>query len=192
MKVLKKLICIMLFIIMLMPQAVPVIAEEEVAEAEEMKYAESISALISLGFIKNAIEDIDENDDTFIRHEGYELYLIVPAKESYMVTVHACELMESEYEMYVQDTEELYWDSVGNPIVVRCNYSDLFGNCSITVETGVFPYPDGDQPAIRVRIGKAEGRNWWSLLYPEQAGMTDDVIYYSAVVDWLLRLFGLE
>ena len=63
---------------------------------------------------------------------------------------------------------------------------------SITVETGVFPYPDGDQPAIRVRIGKAEGRNWWSLLYPEQAGMTDDVIYYSAVVDWLLRLFGLE
>ena len=73
---------------------------------------------------------------------------------------------------------------------------------NITVETGVFPYPEseytgqhfpaGDYAAIRIRIGRAEGRNWWGMLYPEEAGLDGDVIYYSAIVDWLLAVFGLE
>ena len=63
---------------------------------------------------------------------------------------------------------------------------------NIRVETGVFPCSAGDFPVVRVRIGRAEGRNWWGLLYPEQAGCGEDVIYYSAVVDWLLSIFGIE
>jgi len=73
---------------------------------------------------------------------------------------------------------------------------------NITVETGVFPYseseyagqhfPAGDYAAIRIRIGRAEGRNWWGMLYPEEAGLDGDVIYYSAIVDWLLAVLGLE
>lgn len=73
---------------------------------------------------------------------------------------------------------------------------------SITVEQGVFPcpsaekdgreYPAGDYNVMRIRIGRAEGRNWWGMLYPDQAGLGDDVVYYSAIVDWLLGIFGLE
>ena len=73
---------------------------------------------------------------------------------------------------------------------------------NITVEQGVFPYPvsvadgveypAGEYEAIRVRIGKGEGRNWWGMLYPEEAGYEEDTIYYSALVDWLLSLFGIE
>lgn len=73
---------------------------------------------------------------------------------------------------------------------------------NIRVECGVFPYPAsecagrtypaGDYAAIRIRIGSAEGRNWWGMLYPEEAGYAEDTIYYSAIVDWLLGLFGLE
>ncbi|MBQ4089170.1 MAG: stage II sporulation protein R [Clostridia bacterium] len=69
---------------------------------------------------------------------------------------------------------------------------------NITVERGVFPYPAsdeypaGDYEAIRVRIGRAEGRNWWGMLYPDEAGYTEDAVYYSAIVDWLLSLFGIE
>lgn len=73
---------------------------------------------------------------------------------------------------------------------------------NITAETGVFPYPEseyagqqfpaGDYAAIRIRIGRAEGCNWWGMLYPEQAGLDGDIIYYSAIVDWLLSVFGLE
>lgn len=73
---------------------------------------------------------------------------------------------------------------------------------NITVEKGTFPYPAsecagnqypaGEYEAIRVRIGRAEGRNWWGMLYPDEAGYTEDTIYYSAIVDWLLSLFGIE
>ena len=69
---------------------------------------------------------------------------------------------------------------------------------NITVERGVFPYPASDEypageyEAIRVRIGRAEGRNWWGMLYPDEAGYTEDAVYYSAIVDWLLSLFGIE
>ena len=56
---------------------------------------------------------------------------------------------------------------------------------NITVDTGI-------NDLVRVRIGRAEGRNWWGLLYPEEAGLDGDVIYYSAIVDWLLAFFGLE
>ena len=56
---------------------------------------------------------------------------------------------------------------------------------NITVDYGL-------NDRVRVRIGKAEGRNWWGLLYPEEAGMDGEVIYYSVIVDWLLALFGLE
>ena len=55
---------------------------------------------------------------------------------------------------------------------------------NITVDTGI-------NDLVRVRIGRAEGRNWWGLLYPEEAGLDGDVIYYSAIVDWLLAFFGL-
>ena len=56
---------------------------------------------------------------------------------------------------------------------------------NITVDLGI-------NDLVRVRIGRAEGRNWWGLLYPEEAGLDGDVIYYSAIVDWLLVFFGLE
>lgn len=73
---------------------------------------------------------------------------------------------------------------------------------NIRVEAGVFPYPAseyegreypaGDYEAVRVYIGRAEGRNWWGMLYPEEAGHEEGTIYYSAIVDWLLQLFGIE
>ena len=53
-------------------------------------------------------------------------------------------------------------------------------------------YPAGDYPAIRIRIGGGEGRNWWSMLNDALRGREDeDVIYHSAIVDWLMRIFGL-
>lgn len=72
----------------------------------------------------------------------------------------------------------------------------------IRVERGIFPYPPsesagrqypaGDYDALRIYIGGAEGRNWWSMLYPEQSGLNDEnIIYYSAIVDWFLSIFGV-
>lgn len=71
---------------------------------------------------------------------------------------------------------------------------------NIKAERGIFPYPEtvsggrtypyGDYDALRIYIGAAAGRNWWGMLYPEHSGLDEDVIYYSAIVNWLMRLLG--
>ncbi len=72
----------------------------------------------------------------------------------------------------------------------------------IRVEKGTFHYaesrsagnhyPAGCYEALRIYIGSAEGRNWWGMLYTEFSGIGDEnVIYYSAIVDWFFRLFGM-
>lgn len=71
---------------------------------------------------------------------------------------------------------------------------------NIRAEAGVFRFPDqeldgvivpgGEYAALRVRIGKAEGRNWWSLLNPSPAACdTEDAACYSALIEWLLSLW---
>lgn len=73
----------------------------------------------------------------------------------------------------------------------------------ITLETGVFPYPDhalgggsfpaGLYAAIRIRIGGGEGRNWWGVLNAGVKGEDiGDTEYYSSIINWLMRLFGAD
>lgn len=82
--------------------------------------------------------------------------------------------------------------------------ADKEGNTAeIHVETGVFAFPDreydgvlvpaGDYRALRVTIGSGAGHNWWCVLYPTLCvpdAATEDVTYYSAVVEWLMGVFG--
>ena len=77
------------------------------------------------------LEDVDEDSDTFVRHAGYELYLIVPAKESVEVSVKDLLMFQSEQDYYFETGEELYWDTVGNPIVLLCNQSDILPNIEV-------------------------------------------------------------
>ena len=72
-------------------------------------------------------------------------------------------------------------------------------------ETGVYPFPDrvygdtlvpaGDYRALRVVIGVGQGHNWWCVLYPSLCvpgdwEMGEPVVFHSAILDWLRRLFG--
>lgn len=82
--------------------------------------------------------------------------------------------------------------------------ADWEGNAAqIHVETGVFAFPDreydgalvpaGDYRALRVVIGSGEGHNWWCVLYPTLCvpdPVTEDITYYSAIVEWLMDVFG--
>ena len=78
--------------------------------------------------------------------------------------------------------------------------SHMHADVQIHVQRGVFPYPEsitdgriypaGEYDAIKIYIGNGEGRNWWGMLYPEYYCTDEDVIYYSAIVDWFMRLFA--
>lgn len=53
--------------------------------------------------------------------------------------------------------------------------------------------PAGDYRAIRITIGKGEGRNWWCMVYPsmclpEDADVDAPVEFYSSVCRWFMRL----
>ena len=79
----------------------------------------------------------------------------------------------------------------------------------VTVETGVFAFPDrvygelfvpaGDYRALRVTLGEGEGHNWWCVLYPSlcvldetayYAGEVPPIEFYSSVGRFLSDLFG--
>ncbi|MBR5502597.1 MAG: hypothetical protein IKV55_06155 [Oscillospiraceae bacterium] len=77
------------------------------------------------------LEDMDEYSDTFVQGAGYELYLIVPAAENTEVSVKTLLLYEDGVDYYFETGEELYWDTVGNPIVVLCNESDILPNIEV-------------------------------------------------------------
>lgn len=82
--------------------------------------------------------------------------------------------------------------------------ADAEGNpAKIHVETGVFAFPErtyagaqvpaGEYRALRVVIGPGAGHNWWCVLYPTLCvpdTESEDVVYYSVVVEWLLSMFG--
>lgn len=41
------------------------------------------------------------------------------------------------------------------------------GNCYFPVkEYGDFTFPAGEYEALRIKIGKSKGRNWWCVMYP--------------------------
>ena len=76
---------------------------------------------------------------------------------------------------------------------------------AVSVETGVFAFPDrqygalflpaGDYRAVRVVLGRGEGHNWWCVLYPSLCLEADGenektVIFYSSVARWLESLFA--
>ena len=76
---------------------------------------------------------------------------------------------------------------------------------AVSVETGVFAFPDrqygalflpaGDYRAVRVVLGRGEGHNWWCVLYPSLCLEADGenertVIFYSSVARWLESLFS--
>ena len=74
----------------------------------------------------------------------------------------------------------------------------------VSLETGVFPFPDrtygnelvpaGDYRALRITLGRGEGRNWWCVVYPslclpEDADIDKPVEFYSSICRWAVRIW---
>lgn len=61
----------------------------------------------------------------------------------------------------------------------------------IRVEWGVFQLYGGARHACRVTVGPGCGRNWFGLLYPDTPPEGGEIIYYSAIMNWLAEVFRL-
>ena len=58
-------------------------------------------------------------------------------------------------------------------------------------------YPAGEYDALRIKLGAAEGQNWWCVMFPplclvntEDTAGSQEVEYDSAILEWLRGLFG--
>jgi len=76
----------------------------------------------------------------------------------------------------------------------------------ITVETGVFHFPDrlygktlvhaGDYRALKITVGEGGGHNWWCVLYPGLCALDeshyagDNPVYYSQILRWIEEKIG--
>lgn len=65
-------------------------------------------------------------------------------------------------------------------------------------EYGGEAVPAGRYMALRLELGRAQGRNWWCVIYPTVCALAPDVAepggeieLHSAVWDWLSGVFGL-
>lgn len=74
---------------------------------------------------------------------------------------------------------------------------------NISLQTGRFRFPqteyegvtwpEGIYNALRITIGAGEGRNWWCVLYSGICGEDEaDRVCYSAMVDWLMGILGID
>ena len=124
----------------------------------------------------------------------------------------ACLACAREWMADCRDAEEAYETLQQNLEALREAASqaaqDMHYSGEITVETGVFDFPDridgevrvpaGEYRALRITLGSGQGHNWWCVLYPTLCGLDEaeyaaaqgEVTFYSAIGRWLKRLFG--
>lgn len=75
----------------------------------------------------------------------------------------------------------------------------------IEVECGIEKFParlygdlllkEGEYPSLIVRIGKAEGKNWWCVIYPDlclygEKAEEGGIQFYSKIGYWLKKWWG--
>ena len=66
-------------------------------------------------------------------------------------------------------------------------------------EYGGQAVPAGRYMALRLELGRAQGRNWWCVIYPTVCALSpdltceeaDEVELHSVIWDWLSGVFGL-
>ncbi|MBO4299838.1 MAG: stage II sporulation protein R [Clostridia bacterium] len=107
-----------------------------------------------------------------------------------------------------EDAWPLLQDSAGQiEEAARAALLEWDPDCAASVSAGVYPFPErvydgvtlpaGEYRAIRVSLGKGEGKNWWCVLFPSlclPAGgdSGETVVFYSALGRWLAGLFGRD
>ena len=141
-----------------------------------------LSLIICLGFsiISNANE-IENTTSKFIRlhviansdsEYDQELKLKVRDKTLEIIDELAYECTDkdeadeviSSSVKSIENTLQLYLNSIGCNDSIKVEYGMAFVDKR---EYDTFTLPAGRYTALTVKIGEAEGKNWWCVLYPE-------------------------
>ena len=146
---------------------------------ENLSYAEAVCGVAYVGFVEGPFGDgyrgfIEEQTelmevysfvaeipaDRYVETDGYDLYCIVPTDKDCSVKVEEVYFPEETdaYEPVVG--EIIYQSETGEPILLRCNESEIFSNALVTITTA-----DGKEKSFSP---------YMSLMDGSLAGLNDD------------------
>ncbi|MBQ2302075.1 MAG: hypothetical protein II254_02380 [Oscillospiraceae bacterium] len=90
--------------------------------------------------------------ERIVETDGYDLYCIVPASLDYSVKVEEISLPEGTEAWEPIIGEIIYESKTGEPILLKCNESDIFTNVLVTITT-----PDGKEKKISPYLSLMDG-----------------------------------
>ena len=113
----------------------------------------------------------DLSSAAMVEVPGYEVYYLVPRDENTTITIYDFFVDGETGEESIGD---VLYESTGTPILLLCNFSDLFSNCSITVTAA-----SGETITFAPRISLRDG----GLELPDSGvqNVTPDIDFTPAV-----------
>ena len=120
-----------------------------------------------------------------------ELVAQLPIKPFRVKTAAKIWSMSYSEALKITDSNIEYLEEAANS-VLRLNNAGYTARCSMekfyfdTTEYSGFTLPRGEYTALTIRLGKAEGKNWWCVVYPTlclssaaEYDNSDDTVFIS-------------
>lgn len=128
---------------------------ESITAADNIK-----SSTIRLHIIANSDTETDQNIKLAVRDKILEMEELLPdADDSYNEAIELIKENTEEIAMEINDC--LQRKNV--PYTAKCAVERFYFD---TTEYDGFALPQGEYAALTVRLGQAEGKNWWCVAYP--------------------------
>lgn len=115
---------------------------------------------LRLHVIANSDSDEDVNIKLYVKDEILKMEDILP------YNAYSFEIAKEETEDILPVLEERINDiltSKGVSYKAKCSVENFYFD---TIQYSGFALPKGEYTALTVRLGKAEGKNWWCVMYP--------------------------
>ena len=154
------------------PEEEPVTLDQSYADLiENLSWGEAVCGVAYVGFVedpfsKDYLAVIEQQpelmewypfvakipEEQFVETDGYELYCIVPTNLDCSVKVEEVSMPENTEAWEPIIGEVIYESETGEPILLKCNESDIFTNVLVTITT-----PDGTEKKISPYLSLMDG-----------------------------------
>lgn len=116
--------------------------------------------IIRFHVIANSDSEVDQRIKLQVKEQ------VVTAMEPMLAEADSVEEVRSIIEEHMEEIEQIAQAALiqqGSTAVASAELT----NCYFPVKTyGEYTFPDGEYEALRIVIGKGEGKNWWCVMYP--------------------------
>lgn len=138
---------------------------------ENLSWGEAVCGVAYVGFVEGPLGEgyraiIEEQkelmewypfvanipEEQFVKTDGYDLYCIVPTSLDCSVKVEEVSMPENTEAWEPIIGEVIYESETGEPILLKCNESDIFTNVIVTITT-----PDGVEKKISPYLSLMDG-----------------------------------